>query len=133
VFSLGFKSARLFGRNLTVWDFFLKVTYDFNQSQEGGHQPLRIIGPEFTGGPVMVADPHLLNEDSDPSFHLADPCRTFHFSTNLLTDPAPHKICDHWSTDPPWLHFEPLQLLNFDFSAVLDPVFHSNADPNRAS
>jgi hypothetical protein len=43
VFSLGFKSARLFGRNLTVWDFFLKVTYDFNQSQEGGHQPLRAI------------------------------------------------------------------------------------------
>ena len=33
MFSLGFKSARLFGRNLTVWDFFLKVTYDFNQSQ----------------------------------------------------------------------------------------------------
>ncbi|XP_023328057.1 DENN domain-containing protein 5B [Eurytemora carolleeae] len=33
VFSFGFKSARLFGRNLTVWDFFLKVTFDFNQSQ----------------------------------------------------------------------------------------------------
>jgi len=32
VFSFGFKSARLFGRNLTVWDFFLKVTFDFNQS-----------------------------------------------------------------------------------------------------
>ena len=27
-----FKSARLFGRNLSVWDFFLKVTMDFNQS-----------------------------------------------------------------------------------------------------
>ena len=27
-----FKSARLFGRNLCVWDFFLKVTMDFNQS-----------------------------------------------------------------------------------------------------
>lgn len=35
VFSFGFKSARLFGRNLTVWDFFLKVTFDFNQSQAG--------------------------------------------------------------------------------------------------
>ena len=33
VFSYGFKSARLFGRNLYVWDFFLKVVYDFNQSQ----------------------------------------------------------------------------------------------------
>jgi len=28
----GYKSARLFGRNLSVWDFFLKVTMDFNQS-----------------------------------------------------------------------------------------------------
>ena len=25
VFSFGFKSARLFGKNLSVWDFFLKV------------------------------------------------------------------------------------------------------------
>ena len=36
VFSYGFKSARLFGRNLYVWDFLLKVVYDFNQSQLGG-------------------------------------------------------------------------------------------------
>ena len=27
-----YKSARLFGRNLSVWDFFLKVTMDFDQS-----------------------------------------------------------------------------------------------------
>jgi hypothetical protein len=32
MFSYGYKSARLFGRNLSVWDFFLKVTMDFNQS-----------------------------------------------------------------------------------------------------
>ena len=32
IFSYGYKSARLFGRNLSVWDFFLKVTMDFNQS-----------------------------------------------------------------------------------------------------
>ena len=36
VFSYGFKSARLFGRNLYVWDFLLKVVYDFNQSQLTG-------------------------------------------------------------------------------------------------
>jgi hypothetical protein len=36
VFSFGFKSARLFGRNLSVWDFFLKVVYDFNQSAAAG-------------------------------------------------------------------------------------------------
>jgi len=35
VFSFGFKSARLFGKNLSVWDFFLKVVYDFNQSASG--------------------------------------------------------------------------------------------------
>jgi hypothetical protein len=33
---------------------------------------------------------------------------------------------------PPWLHFEPIKLLNFYFNAELDPVltFHSNADPD---
>ncbi len=46
------------------------------------------------------------------------------------------RICDHWSTDRPflslhasilsihglsWLHFEPLKLLNFDFNAGPDP------------
>ena len=35
VFSFGFRSARLFGKNLSVWDFFLKVVYDFNQSSAG--------------------------------------------------------------------------------------------------
>jgi len=35
VFSFGYKSVRLFGRNLSVWDFFLKVTMDFNQSIAG--------------------------------------------------------------------------------------------------
>ena len=34
-FSFGFKSARLFGKNLSVWDFLLKVVYDFNQSVAG--------------------------------------------------------------------------------------------------
>jgi hypothetical protein len=29
---------------------------------------------------------------------------------------------------PPRLHFEPQQLLNFDFNAESDPDFHSNAD-----
>ena len=30
IFSYGYKSNRIFGRNLSVWDFFLKVTMDFN-------------------------------------------------------------------------------------------------------
>jgi len=46
VFSYGFKSARLFGRNLYVWDFLLKVVYDFNQSQQPG---VGAVG----GGPQM--------------------------------------------------------------------------------
>ncbi len=44
-------------------------------------------------------------------------------------------IWDHWPADPPRHLFKPLQLLNFDYDAVLgpDPAFHSNADPDPAS
>jgi hypothetical protein len=53
-------------------------------------------------------------------------------------------FCDHWSIDPPGLHFEhpqpssrlcfePLKPLNFYFNADPDPAFHSNADPDPAS
>ncbi len=34
---------------------------------------------------------------------------------------------------PPWLHFEPQQLLNFDFDADPDPAFHPNADADPVS
>jgi hypothetical protein len=53
------------------------------------------------------------------------------------------KVCDHWSIDPPGLHFEPpclhgvhgplglcfepLKLLNFNFKA--DPESKNDADP----
>ncbi len=57
------------------------------------------------------------------------------------------RICDHWSTGPPGLHFETSRLhcgrprlpselpnlLNFDFNADPDPAFHSVADPDPAS
>ncbi len=41
------------------------------------------------------------------------------------------RICDHWSNDPPWLHFEPLKLLNFDFNG--DPVsaLHTISNPDQ--
>jgi hypothetical protein len=49
------------------------------------------------------------------------------------------RICDHWPTDPPDLHFEPLHL-NLEPRKLLkfvdsdpDPAFHSNADPDPAS
>ncbi len=72
-------------------------------------------------------------------------------------------ICDHWSVDPPGLHFKPqssivivhgpprfyfetLKFLNFDFNAEPDPGFHrlwcgsgarsslqNNANPDPAS
>ena len=56
VFSHGFKSARLFGRNLTVWDFFLKVTFDFNQSQSSSQPAAAAPSPQSSprrqaGGP----------------------------------------------------------------------------------
>ncbi len=67
-----------------------------------------------------LTDLHHFYADPDPAFHLkTDP------------DPAPHLsgICDHWSTDPPQLHVEPLRLLfNFDFNADPDPAFYPNAD-----
>jgi hypothetical protein len=40
------------------------------------------------------------------------------------------KICDHWSTDSPRLHFEPPQVLNFDLDADPDPAFDFNVDPD---
>merc|ERR1719392_54401 len=61
VFSYGFKSARLFGRNLSVWDFLLKVVYDFNQSQLAGggsasntptHSPKRMNPSERSSSTV---------------------------------------------------------------------------------
>jgi hypothetical protein len=41
--------------------------------------------------------------------------------------------CDHWPINPPGLHLEPLDPLNFDFNAYPDPDYHSNADPEPAS
>jgi hypothetical protein len=49
------------------------------------------------------------------------------------------RICDHWSTDPPGLHFERTALQGsilaskapeFLFNADPDPAFHFNADPD---
>ncbi len=49
----------------------------------------------------MIADPHHLNADSDPAFHLnadPDPDPAFHFNAN--PDPAPHRsakgVIDRW-------------------------------------
>jgi hypothetical protein len=52
------------------------------------------------------------------------------------------RTSDYWSVlslyasvvnihGPPWLRFEPLQLLDFDY-ADPEPAFHSNADPDAA-
>jgi hypothetical protein len=52
------------------------------------------------------------------------------------------QICDHWSTNPPGLHLEPLLFhgeplkhVNFVVNADSDqdPAFQSNADPDLAS
>ncbi len=95
-------------------------------------------------------DPHHFNADPDPNQDT-----TFHFNANPDPDQDPHQNDDAnlrplFSTvpqnlhgfilrlnasimsvnGPPRLHFEPLYLLNFDFNADPDPVFHSNEDPN---
>jgi hypothetical protein len=68
---------------------------------------------------------HHSNADPDPSFHLnAEPDGTFHYNA----DPDPDLqtldgsiLVLHASIlsaqTPPWFHFEPLNLLNFDFFA----------------
>jgi hypothetical protein len=50
------------------------------------------------------------------------------------------RTCHNWSRDPvslrlepPRLHCEALQLLNFDFTADPDLAFYSNANQDRAS
>ncbi len=71
------------------------------------------------------------------------PTSNFNADPDGDPDPAPHQsdtnqIIDHWSPNPPGLHFEPplfhcepLKLLNVDFNADPDPdpAFHSNVDP----
>ncbi len=76
--------------------------------------------------------------DPDPTFHFdadPDPISHFHFDADADSDPAPHQsdanlrplVCRHSQAlflglhaffvsvhGPPWLHFEPLQLLNFN-------------------
>jgi hypothetical protein len=83
-----------------------------------------------------VADPHHFNADPDPAFHL-----------NVDPDPAPHQSDGNLrpmgyrdNLDLPGLHFqhpqpyfEPLKILNFDFSADPDPAFHFIADPDPVS
>jgi hypothetical protein len=77
---------------------------------------------------------------SESDFSLsADPYPNFHFKADPA--PAPHQSCEStitglWTLQgsilslhasivsvngPPYLHFEPLKLLNFDFNADLDP------------
>jgi hypothetical protein len=67
------------------------------------------------GGDTGVADPSFhYNAGRDPTFHL-----------NTDPDPVLHQsyaICDLRYTDPPGLHFEPLNLLNFYFNVDPDPT-----------
>jgi hypothetical protein len=61
--------------------------------------------------------------DLDPSFYFdvdldLDPDLKFNLIQNrILLLIKVMQICNHWSTDPPRLHFEHLQLLNFGFDA----------------
>jgi hypothetical protein len=84
-------------------------------------------------------DLHHINADPDPAFHFdAD------LDLDPDPDPAPHQINAHLQPlqisilslqtsiesvhGSPLLHFEPLNLLNFDFNADSNPA---NADPDQ--
>ncbi len=71
---------------------------------------------------LVVADPYHFNADPDPHKSNANhrPSRA------VFKPPSPH-------CELPWLHFEPLNLLNFDLNLDLDPAFRPNADPDPAS
>jgi hypothetical protein len=62
---------------------------------------------------------HHLNADLDPSFQ-------------FNADPDPARSSNHASFvsvyGPPWLHLDPLKLLNFDFNADPDPSSQNMAD-----
>merc|ERR1719204_2919761 len=79
VFSFGFKSARLFGKNLSVWDFFLKVVPPTSSSPPLtilrlcttsispwlGNQPVATLPrPTPQGGPLrqLCQEPHSCDE-----------------------------------------------------------------------
>ncbi len=91
---------------------------------------------------LRVVDPHLFYADPDSGFFSnADP---------IMLIIKVMRIYEHWSQDPPGLHFKPprlhcertrpsaapfrasKKLLNFDFHADPDLAFHYNTDPNSA-
>ena len=96
-----------------------------------------------------ISDPHHFNAYPDPSFYInADPELIFNLNADgirILLRIKAMQICDHWTSctlhgsilslqasivsvhGPPWLFFEPLELLNFDFN--VDP----NPDPDLYS
>ena len=75
-----YKSARLFGRNLSVWDFFLKVTMDFNQSlphlyQSSSNQNSPMPSPRR--GHNTLESPKKLGQGLTMSTLLESPKRSF--------------------------------------------------------
>jgi hypothetical protein len=57
-----------------------------------------------------VADPLHCNADPDPAYHLnvdLDPAFFTLMRIRILLRIKVMTVCDHWSVDPPGLHFEP--------------------------
>lgn len=82
IFSYGYKSARLFGRNLSVWDFFLKVTMDFNQSlphlyQTANNSNQNSPMPSPRRGHNTLESPRKLSQGLSMSTLLESPKRSF--------------------------------------------------------
>jgi hypothetical protein len=79
-------------------------------------------GCELRIGFPLIADP-------DPPFQFdAHPDPTFYFNAN--SNPAHQSdatLSNHSSADTSRFHFESQKPLNFDFTADLDPAFHSKS------
>jgi hypothetical protein len=92
-------------------------------SQKSGTVPVRVI--KIVSSSFRVADPHHFNEDPDPSFHLMRiqiQILTLK-RTRILLHIEIMRICGHWSTNNPGLHFEPKRLHLWASTSLLGSMF----------
>ncbi len=106
---------------IRLFQFYLKLRFTTGTLFSDPGSPLRIhfhgknklivfircfFGYILVDTKGRVADPHQFNAVPDPAFHFSDQDPTFHrFRIRILILIRVMRICDHWSTDPPGLHF----------------------------
>jgi hypothetical protein len=108
------------GRSLRVFLQLIFINLKFSAIQK---KPSNVEVICTTFQYFRVADPHHFNayRYSDPAFHFyVDPDPTFDLNSDPKPVHAPNQsdaIWNHRSTDPPRIHFEPINLLSLHFSA----------------